>query len=182
MPRNVEIKARVDDLATLELRVRELAQERGAGEPEVLHQRDTYFRIPDGRLKLRDFGNGSAELIFYRRPDDAGPKTSIYRKVETDDPAGLRALLTEALELEGEVVKERHLWLLDRTRIHLDRVERLGDFVELEVVLAEDETEATGATEAREVMTTLGISNEDLVAGAYVDLLHGPRADEHSSS
>jgi len=178
VPRNVEIKARVDDLAALERRVRGLAEDRGAGEPEVLHQRDTYFRVPDGRLKLRDFGDGSAELIYYQRPDDAGPKTSHYRKVETRDPTGLRALLTEALELEGEVIKERHVWLLDRTRIHLDRVERLGDFVELEVVLSEDETEATGAAEARDVMTSLEISNEDLVEGAYVELLHGPRADE----
>lgn len=172
MPRNVEVKAWVEDLETLERRVRELARERGVGEPEVLFQRDTFFGIRDGRLKIRDLGDGTAELIFYRRPDAAGPKTSHYRKVETRDPEALRGLLAEALGVVGEVVKKRWVWVIDRTRIHLDRVERLGDFLELEVVLTDDETEADGAAVARELMTALGVSEEDLVEGAYLDL-HG---------
>lgn len=178
MPRNVEVKTRVEDLEALEDRVRELARERGdgeseVGEPEVLHQRDTFFGIGDGRLKIRDFGDGTAELIFYRRPDTAGPKTSHYRKVEIRDPEALHGLLAEALGVVGEVVKTRRVWVLDRTRIHLDRVERLGDFLELEVVLADDETEAVGAAVARELMARLGVSEEDLVKGAYLNLHEG---------
>lgn len=185
MPRNVEIKARVRDFAALERRVRELARRhgnsRGSGEPEVLHQDDTFFGISDGRLKLRRIsseGTGEgregreirAELIFYRRPDAAGPKTSHYRKVDVGDAEGLRALLTEALGVTGRVVKTRQVWILDRTRVHLDQVERLGEFLELEVVLRDEETEAEGAALARELMAELGISKEDLVEGAYLDL------------
>lgn len=174
MPRNVEIKARVHDLAALEQRVRKLAQERqpeepSAGEPTVLHQRDTFFGIPDGRLKVRDFGDGTGELIFYRRPDATGPKTSHYRKSESRDPQALRALLTEALGVVGEVVKKRWVWVIGRTRVHLDRVERLGDFIELEVVLDEGETEIEAAAEARALMAMLGVTEEDLVEGAYID-------------
>jgi predicted adenylyl cyclase CyaB len=176
MPRNVEIKAWVEDLEALDRRVRELARERGAGEPEVLYQRDTFYGIRDGRLKIRDFGDGTAELIFYRRPDDAGPTTSHYCRVETRDPEGLGELLAEALGVVGEVVKKRWVWVIGRTRIHLDRVERLGDFLEIEVVLADDETEADGAAVARELMTALGISEEDLVEGAYLDLHDGSGA------
>lgn len=177
MPRNVEIKARAHDVDVLEHRVRELARQRGDSEdPEGLHQRDTFFRIPNGRLKLREIEPegepeaARAELIFYRRPDATGPMTSHYRKVDVRDPDGLRALLTEALGVTGRVTKTRRIWLLGRTRVHLDQVQRLGDFLELEVVLADGETEVEGAAVARALMGELGVAEGDLVVGAYVDL------------
>ena len=192
MPRNVELKAWVDDLEALERRVRELARERGdggaevggaeVGEPEVLYQRDTFYGIHDGRLKIRDFGDGTAEVIFYRRPDAAGPTTSHYRKVEVRDPEALGDLLAEALGVVGEVIKKRRVWVIGRTRIHLDRVERLGDFLELEVILTDEETEADGAAVARELMVELGISEDDLVEAAYLDLHEGPGASRAGGS
>jgi len=167
MPRNIEIKARIEHPVALERRVADIA-DRG---PEAIFQDDTFFACPAGRLKLRDFGNGCGELIFYQRADESGPKPSYYRIAPTDDPAALREVLLEAYGSPGRVIKQRTLYMAGRTRIHLDRVEGLGDFMELEVVLAGDETPDAGLAEARQLMTDLGINPDALVEGAYLDLL-----------
>lgn len=167
MARNIEIKARVADWTAMAGRAQRLADEG----PWTIQQDDTFFNCPDGRLKLRDFGNGNGELIFYRRPDQAGPGQSEYRITPTEDPDGLRTVLADALGVAGRVRKQRELYLTGRTRIHLDRVEGLGDFLELEVVLGNDESSRAGAAEARFLMEQLHIADEDLVDAAYVDLL-----------
>jgi adenylate cyclase class IV len=171
MPANVEIKARVKDPQALLARARRLSDTRD----EIIRQRDTFFRIPDGRLKLRDFGDGQGELIYYQRPDHAGPKVSDYAISRTGDPAGLAALLAKALPVIGVVAKTRTLLLKGRTRIHIDEVQDLGWFMELEVVLSEGESPESGHEEAQELMAKLGIGNEDLLEGAYLDMLQGNR-------
>ncbi|KAG8576515.1 hypothetical protein GDO81_009890 [Engystomops pustulosus] len=80
-------------------------------------------------------------------------------------------VLTQALGVRGQVVKERFLFLVGQTRIHLDRVKDLGDFVELEVVLTESQTAQDGDLVAQELMNSLKISQDDLLTGAYMDLL-----------
>ena len=167
MPTNVEIKARVDDLDAMRRRAAALSDDG----PHELVQDDTFFRCADGRLKLRVFPDGQGELIFYRRADQAGPKESFYLRTPTADPAGLREALTLAWGQAGRVRKQRRLFLVGRTRIHLDRVQGLGDFVELEVVLAEGEALQDGAEEARRLMNRLGIDSSQLIEQAYVDLL-----------
>jgi adenylate cyclase len=167
MPRNVEIKARVASLEALEPRVAALAD----SGPEPILQDDTFFRCAHGRLKLRDFGDGRAELIAYDRPDTAGPKLSDYRITPSADPAGLREALARALGTIGRVRKRRTLYLAGATRIHLDRVERLGDYLELEVVLADSQSVADGQAQARQLLEHLGIEPEALIEGAYLDLL-----------
>ena len=167
MARNVEIKARVEDLAALERRAAALA-DRG---PEQLVQDDTFFNCPDGRLKLRAFPDGNGQLIFYRRPDRTGPKTSFYVLSPTAAPDSLRDALIQAYGERGRVRKERTVYWSGRTRIHLDRVERLGTFLELEVVLAEEEDEKVGETEAHDLLRRLGVSPDCLLQGAYLDLL-----------
>ncbi|MCH8479119.1 MAG: class IV adenylate cyclase [Wenzhouxiangella sp.] len=167
MARNVEIKARVADLATLETRVRAVAD----SGPFEIFQDDCFFQSPEGRLKLRDFGDGRGELIFYQRPDQSGPKHCHYQIVPTDQPDQLRLVLTLAWGEAGRVRKNRRLYLSGRTRIHLDRVEGLGEFVELEVVLANDESTARGQQEAEALVAELGISAADLLECAYVDML-----------
>jgi len=164
--RNVEIKARVRDAARLRERALALAD----GPPELIVQTDTFFAVPSGRLKLRAFADGGGELIFYERPDAAGPKTSRYGIAPVADAAALLAVLAAALPRRGVVRKERELLLAGRTRIHLDRVDALGDFLELEVVLAEGEDAAAGEAEARQLLRRLGIEDADLVSGAYIDL------------
>ncbi|RFF27614.1 MULTISPECIES: class IV adenylate cyclase [unclassified Wenzhouxiangella] len=167
MARNIEIKARVADPGQMARRISSVAEEG----PWTIKQDDTFFACKSGRLKLRDFGNGNGELIFYRRPDQAGPGHSEYRITPTEDPEGLRAVLAEALGVTGRVRKQRELYLAGRSRIHLDRVEGLGDFMELEVVLSDKESSATGEAEARFLMERLQIAKEDLVEVAYVDML-----------
>ena len=105
-----------------------------------------------------------------RQPDEAGPKVSDYWITETHSPAAMRETLARALGIVGRVRKQRRLYLLDRTRIHLDNVEGLGSFVELEVVLDEGESPHAGEEVARHIMKALGIGNSQLVQGAYVDL------------
>jgi adenylate cyclase class IV len=171
MPANVEIKARVRDHQGFLARAIELADSR----PEIIQQKDTFFQVPSGRLKLRDFGDGTGELIRYQRPDAAGPKVSDYAISRTGDPEGLASLLGGCLPMIGVVAKTRTLLLAGRTRIHLDQVDGLGWYMELEVVLDEGEPPAAGHEEARRLMTDLGIAPEDLVQGAYLDLLQGDR-------
>lgn len=167
MARNIEIKAVCHDRAALCERIESLACM-----PVVeLHQDDSFFSCPTGRLKLRDFGDGTAELIAYERPDASGPSLSSYTRSHTNDPAGLRATLARALGCWARVVKTRQLYRVGRTRIHLDQVEQLGDFVELEVVLDDDEPVAAGQREAERLMAELGIRSADLRATAYADML-----------
>ena len=133
--RNVELKARdADPAATLS---RALAL--GAGDEGVLRQRDTYFARTRGRLKLRE-EDGRAQLIAYQRPDSTAARTSVYRLVEVLDPDELRAALDALLGTLVVVNKRRHLLLYENVRLHLDDVEGLGRFVELEGVAASRST------------------------------------------
>ncbi len=168
MNRNVEIKAKVESLDAIEAWARELADEG----PVVLEQEDTFFHGPRGRLKLRQrAGMAEAELIYYERSDSAEPKESRYAIHRTADPAGLRAALSAALGVRGVVRKRRTLYLIGPTRVHLDRVDQLGEFVELEVVLQPQQKVADGTAMARELLEKLGIPSSGLVSGAYIDLL-----------
>ncbi|RMC22792.1 hypothetical protein DUI87_00203 [Hirundo rustica rustica] len=115
--------------------------------------------------------DGRGELIFYERPDSAGPKLSSFTITPTADPEGLQAVLAQSLGTLGTVTKERLLLLLGQTRLHLDRVQGLGDFLELEVVLRPEQSVEDGQRLARELLRDLGIGERDLVCGAYLDLL-----------
>ncbi len=167
MPTNVEIKARIRDWTRIQALVAELAD----GPAVILNQNDTFFKVSRGRLKLRDLGDGRGELIHYERPDVPGPKSSHYRVHPTQDPEALRSLLGEALGVLGTVRKTRRLYWRGQTRIHLDEVAGLSRFVELEVVLREGQSAADGKHQADELLTRLEIVPDDLVAGAYIDLL-----------
>lgn len=165
MPRNVEIKAAVRDKRALLARARSLW-----GAPKRLEQKDLFFPCPTGRLKLRLQKPGPSYLIAYSRPDARGPKTSRYTTAVAPEPEALAACLRAALGSSRVVVKTRLLFLAGRTRIHVDSVRGLGDFLELEVVLRRGEGAAAGRVEALRLMGTLGVRPEDLLEGAYADL------------
>ena len=167
MARNIEVKARIASVEALAPKAAALATEG----PRQIAQDDTFFRCDTGRLKLRAFSDDDGELIFYRRADAAGPKESFYLRSPTSAPHVLRESLGLAYGQTGRVRKQRTLFLAGRTRIHLDRVEGLGDFLELEVVLAEGEPADAGVREAQALMRALGVEPSQLVEGAYVDLL-----------
>ena len=167
MPSNIEIKARVADPA----RQRELAARLARTPPTLLRQQDTFFPCAHGRLKLRQLSESRGELIAYQRADVVGTKQSDYLIYPTATPAALRATLASALGVGVVVTKTRLLFLVGQTRVHLDEVEGLGDFLELEVVLTEGQTAAEGHYIAREIMAALEVGEADLVDCAYADLL-----------
>jgi adenylate cyclase class IV len=164
---NVEVKARAGDLK--DLRAKALAA--GASEAGVFRQEDTFFRCASGRLKLRAVEGAGAELIAYDRPDEPGPRLSRYEVVPVADPVRMKAALSSACGILGVVRKRRTLLLLGKTRVHLDEVEGLGDYVELEFVRERGEPHERGRRTVQALMKTLGIREEDLVGGAYLDAL-----------
>ena len=167
MPRNIEIKARIESVEAMLPRACALA----GTEAQVIDQDDSFFRVPMGRLKLRVFADGSGELIHYHRPDAGEAKASDYVRVPVPDPDGLRDALVRANGLLGRVRKRRWLLRVGATRIHLDRVEGLPDHMELEVVLQDGQTDEEGAATAEALMRDLGLTDAPRVAGAYLDLL-----------
>ncbi len=172
--RNIEIKARCGDLAAAE----EAARRLGARLAARLRQEDTYFRVPEGRLKLRRIEDADApgpargELIFYRRADRAEARRSDYALVDLrSDVDGLRRLLDETLGTAARVRKERVVYLLESTRIHVDAVEALGGFLEIERVMAADDSEGAARAEVERIAAALRVRSEDLVAASYADLV-----------
>ena len=176
MARNIEIKAAVADPASLRKRVAALADDG----PWLIEQHDIFFDCAHGRLKLRCFADDSAELIFYRRPDATGPKACDYERSPVSDAASMRCLLARSNGVRGEVIKTRTLFMAGRTRIHLDHVAGLGEYIELEVVLGADEALATGDAKARQLMARLGIDAADLLDGAYIDLIEARNASNEA--
>lgn len=167
MPSNVEIKARVHDFSALRSRAEQLSDT----VVQVIPQVDTFFFTAKGRLKLRELGPSNGQLVYYERPDRGGPKRSDYHIFETRDPEPLKTALTLALGVRGVVRKVRHLYLVGQTRLHLDNVEGLGQFMELEVVLRPPQSESEGQAIAAGLMSRLGIDQADLLKGAYMDML-----------
>jgi predicted adenylyl cyclase CyaB len=176
MPANVEIKTRLPERE----RARDFLEKLTGGPPEVIEQEDTFFPVASGRLKLRLLGRGCGELIAYHRTDAAGPKVSEYLVVPTAEPALLREALAAALGVRGTVRKTRLLFLVGQTRVHLDTVERLGDFLELEVVLRPGQSIAQGEEIARDLMDRLGIEEKEMLPGAYIDMLEREPHDSRS--
>jgi predicted adenylyl cyclase CyaB len=167
MKRNVEIKARIKSIDSLLPAVAAIATHG----PTEIFQDDTFFSCPRGRLKLRAFSESEGELIFYQRPDIAGPKESSYIIAATASPGELCRVLSRAYGQLGHVRKQRALFLVGTTRIHLDRVEKLGEFLEIEVVLDQNESVKAGLSHAEELMNKLGIARNQLTEESYVDLL-----------
>ena len=170
MPANIEIKARVRNFDQLKARAEQL----GDLPVEVIAQEDTFFNVPGGRLKLRLLAPDRGQLIYYQRADQGGPKRSDYHIAETADPSSLKRVLELAYGIRGVVKKTRYLYLTGQTRIHVDDVEGLGQFMELEVVLREGQGDAEGQAIAEDLMASLGVERSDLLEAAYMDLIENP--------
>jgi adenylate cyclase class IV len=175
-PRNLEIKLRLTParLASLEATVR------AAGlSVTVLDQIDTYFRVPPpGRLKLRQLtpegGELTAELIAYQRPDLTGPRWSDYELLPLAPEVGsrLNAMLTASLGVRAVVTKRRRVAIRGRSRIHLDQVETLGCFLEIETVAQGDDDNGIDQ-ELQATLEWLGVDpgSEEPIDGSYADLM-----------
>ncbi len=171
MPSNIEIKARAHRFEEIKSRAEKLSDR----PVQVIPQEDTFFNTPQGRLKLRIL-NEHAELIYYTRPDQEGPKRSDYHITRSNDPENLKRVLDLAYGIRGVVKKTRYLYLIGQTRVHLDDVQGLGQFMELEVVMQEGQSDMEGQTIAENLMSALGVERGDLIDGAYMDLLEKPSA------
>ena len=169
MASNIEIKARARNFAEQAAKARAIADQ----PPVVSPQEDVFFHIPVGRFKLRVFSDDKGELIWYERPDTGEARRSLYERYPTREPRLLQDILSRALGIRGKVVKVRTLFMKGSTRIHFDDVEGLGQFIELEYVMDEHAEQSEGDLEIRRIMDELGIRDEDLVGGAYMDLLEG---------
>ncbi len=170
MPVNIEIKARVSDLQERINLARGLSDE-----PEqILVQHDVFFRVPSGMLKLRQINGERAELIAYAREPGDQPRPSTYEIVGVTDFEAMRRLLGATLGEVAEVRKTRTLFMNGRTRIHLDQVDGLGEFLELEVVLGDGDDEDSGRAEADRLMRALGVEPGDLLDRTYAEMLGQP--------
>ena len=167
MASNIEIKARVRDFAEIQRRAEKLSDT----PVQVIPQEDTFFQTPQGRLKLRVLAADRGQLIYYTRPDQEGPKRSDYHIYYTSDPQNLKRVLELAYGMRGVVRKTRYLYLVGQTRVHLDEVEGLGQFMELEVVMQAGQSDAQGQEIAEALMASLGVERGDLLDGAYMDLI-----------
>jgi predicted adenylyl cyclase CyaB len=166
--KNLELKAAANDFARLRRALRGL----GAARQPLLVQTDTYFAVPNGRLKVRQReGASAAELLVYLRPDARKARASEYQKLAVEDAPGLLRLLRSMFEEDVCVRKRRDLWMYGKTRVHLDQVDGLGTFVEIEVPFGRA-MEPARRTMAR-LVDALGIERADVLDRSYADLLAG---------
>lgn len=164
--RNLEIKTCPRDWDRVEAGLATL----GARPAGILVQHDVFFRSRTGRLKLRLTPDGLGELIHYRRRDAARVRTSDYARVQVKDGTALLALLDAALDRCGEIRKTRRLFRLDNVRIHLDDVDELGRFLEIEAIVDAQHDERTCRAAATRILAQCGIESRDRLAVAYVDM------------
>ena len=164
---NVEVKARCADPD----RVRAILTGRRADFRGTDRQVDTYLHCRTGRLKLRE-GNIENSLIHYRRPDEAGPKQAVVTLYHPPPDPALKQILTESLGVMVVVEKTREIYFIDNVKFHLDAVDGLGTFVEIEAI---DETGRIGPERLRaqceRYVALLGVSPPNLIDRSYSDML-----------
>lgn len=166
MATNLELKARIRSVAEAEA----AALRSGASFSTTLRQVDTYYVVPHGRLKLREFENSGAEIIFYNRAEDRAERWSTYEKIPCPDPEALKIILEKALGIRAVVQKTRLLYQYRQCRIHIDTVEGLGTFLEFEV---QDSNEKESADLMKKMRETFQISPGDVLQASYSDMVFG---------
>ena len=164
--KNLELKAKCGSFESVRQRLVYLKAEYR----ETVEQIDTYFNAPKGRVKLREIEVGKAYLVYYERPNGAASRFSTYQVWDIPSPAAFKEIMSTVLGVKVIVEKQRELWLFGDTRIHLDRVMNLGEFVELETVIR-NQTEREAWMEHQSVKEAIGIMEMDLIAESYSDLL-----------
>ena len=166
--RNVELKARVPSLEDARRCARHIATSSGV----IQHQTDTYFPCPSGRLKLREIKGSATELIWYLRSDVEESRTSDYQICAVADADSLRQILESACGgIRTVVRKRREIFLWNNVRIHLDEVERHGNFVEFEAILGSDMDDSAGHAKICELKKRFNIPLSALIGMSYGDFI-----------
>jgi predicted adenylyl cyclase CyaB len=167
MPSNVQIKAVVNNIEKLKTIAAKLSQSSG-----TLHElEETFYNCYYGKLKLKVSKGKPSKLIQYTRADETGPRRSDYSFTEIPNPDDLKVTLGKSLGVLGQVRKHRIVYMVGQTWVHVDQVEGLGDFMELEVRLKEGQSTEECKEIADDLMTQLGVKHSDLLAGAYIDMI-----------
>lgn len=167
---NVEFKAELRDADLARAAVRAM----GAIEGGVLVQTDTYFRVADGRLKKRETMGEETEWVFYDREDRSLPKLS--RFTIYDEAAAHERFGSRPLPVWLTVKKRRELWLMGAVRIHLDEVESLGSFLEIEALVSPKQNVGKCHELVAELRRKLGPALGEPLSGSYSDLLAAEEA------
>lgn len=168
MKKNLELKVQLENFNDVLKNIRSL----GIREPHMLYQTDTYFLTGKKRLKLRD-ANGESQIIYYSRPDIEGSKLSQYYffKLTNRQKTVAEKILNIFFTVKTIVRKKRVLYLYKHTRIHLDTVEDLGNFLELETVFNKKEPRYDFYNEHNDIIDTLGLSLYKKIKPSYSDLI-----------
>jgi adenylate cyclase, class 2 len=164
--RNIEAKFRLGDFAA----AARAAMDLGYARRGMLRQRDTFFTVARGKLKLREEQTG-ASLIYYRRDAPTALMISDYEIVPVANAGQMRAILSDALGVLAEVRKERILLTRGNVRLHLDRVEGLGDFGEIEAVVGSPDDEPRCRAAVDELLAAIKLTSTDLITLSYFELL-----------
>ena len=165
MPKNLEVKIPVETIDGLNDRVRML----GAEYVGEIQQKDTYFTVAHGRLKLREMNDSKSELIYYDRDETLGARWSEYHVFPVDDVRSLKTVLSKAMKIKVVVEKRRQVFLYKTARIHLDQVTGLGHFLELEVMERDRSQEAHELLDF--LLEELSLKNVEKIRPSYSDLL-----------
>ncbi len=167
VPMPLKIKAVLHNRAAAETVAVRLSDAR----PETICQEDIFFRCAGARLKLRILGSEHGELIRYERPDVAAARCSRYLIARTTDPQIVQQILTKNVRCNGSRQENANSLPYRQTRVHIDEVEGLGSFLELEVVLQPEQSDIEGKAVAERLMSEFGIDKQQLIPEAYIDLL-----------
>ncbi len=151
--------------------IRNILKEKGADSKGIDHQIDTYFNVPKGRLKLRE-GNIELTLIHYHRPNQSGPKLSEVSLYKPKADPALKAVLTSALGVLTVVDKKREIYFIENVKFHIDEVQELGSFMEIEAIDEEDKfTKEELLSQCQHYMALFGIQEGHLIDRSYSDLI-----------
>lgn len=164
---NIEIKARCADQES----IRSILRERSAEYKGLDHQIDTYFKASNGRLKLRE-GNIENHLIFYARENKAGPKQSDIILFKNNPGSSLKSILERSLGVLMVVDKKREIYFIDNVKFHIDSVEGLGSFIEIEAIDSDGTiSRETLLKQCSDYLKLFGVEEKDLVPVSYSDML-----------
>ncbi|MFH1222777.1 MAG: class IV adenylate cyclase [Pseudomonadota bacterium] len=171
MSQNIEIKAHYPNIKA----GRDIAGSIGAKYLGCDHQLDTYFKTKNGRLKIRESSISGAVLIPYIRENKTKAKTSNYALIELANANTVKALFSHIFGIDTIVEKERHIYLIDNVRIHLDKVVELGCFLEFEAVCSRSSVIKNEQFKIKKLMNVFKINNKDLINDSYRELKFNKR-------
>ena len=162
---NVEFKAELRDLGLAQ----SICKAMGATHAELLEQTDTYYKVPSGRLKRREQSGHETEYIFYDRADKAEARLSHY--VIYDEPSARQRFGSDSLPVLVVVRKKRIVYLIEQVRIHLDTVDHLGTFLEIEAVVSRAHNVRMCHEKVEQIRSKLKPALGEMLSTSYADML-----------